>query len=1203
MDTDVVAVVRTDLKGSPRPSFRDMVAGRSLVAQKDNFISDLDVDSLDEDVVVNNSGVFLEIRFSDRVHQHIDAKLSKSLIVHLLGRSIGYRALKNRVIASWLPMGEVSIVDLDNDYYLIRFAMDADYDKVLTSGPWMVYGCYLTVQPWSRNFSTSVTQPNQILAWIHLPGLPYRYYSKSLFRAIAGLLGHVVHVDFNTDEGVRGRFARLVVVVILDKPLVPRLVINGMYQAIEYEGFPVICFGCGKYGHTKVVNQDILTATGRSRFNVLNVEDGDNHQSHISIPQRESNIESRPTVTPSKDPGLVVSSSHSISESMNVVVVQQQMDVGDCEVFAIDKYVVEDKPAMEVSNSMERDTSVTIAAKDKVVSVPSSLKLDKHEVVRVIDETQPRNLPRKEGRAKKNNELDGEWIVVTDWALSLFRSLSKKGELVSNSTVVSAKKSVETSNVGVQWIENSTFEGGSRPLQYTHAPNILAILEPRVEATGFSGVIWVMWKETIHIDVVVVSNQFVHGLCLEKSSSLECPWVLGGDFNAICSSEERQGGSLRRLGLKSDHSSLVLSMDEGRVLSNSLPFWVLNAWNDHRDFARLLSKGWDENATMFDNLISFQVRSRIWNREVFDHIGQCKSRILARLKGVELALERRESNFLVTLEAELHMDLLEVLEQEESLWHQKSRSKWISHGDRNTKYFHASTLIRRRRNTIPRLRISDGDWCVDEMVLRNHAIEFFKHLFTSEHREPTREDFCAGFQYLPDSYLHLLTRLVSSLEIHLALFSMDPRKSPGVDGFNAGLFQRNWCTVGNSVISFVRIFLNGILEGLANRTLLVLLPKVESPENFKQFRPISLCTVMYKIITKEVIHSMKGSKTWMAIKVDLEKAYDRLEWSFIEETLQELNLPPRFIGWIMYCVRLVSTQIMWNGEVTECFSPSRGIHQGDPLSPYLFVLCMERLSHAIGRKIDVRQWRGIRLSRSGPMISHLFFADDLVLFAEASSECGQNTNFYLGVPLLHKRVTKETYRYLLDRIEQRLSGWAARTLSLAGKITLAKVVLQALPTYVMQTTFLPKGICDAMERLICRFVWGFAMNATSLALVKLPPADGGLGLRDLLSHNKALLMKIGFHLIWNDVCQVICWQIGDGWSTDFWWDVWLDGAGPLAAHCLLSAPPSRMPVASFITISGEWDWNRLICLLPMEWLNKIACIVPPRVDLGSDKPG
>ncbi|KAL4290564.1 hypothetical protein GQ457_14G013460 [Hibiscus cannabinus] len=493
MDTNVDITVRSDLK-------------------KDKFISDLDVDLLDDDVVVNNSGVFPKIRFSDRFHQQIDVKLSKSLIVRLLGRSIGYRALKNRVLALWRPMGEVSIVDLENDYHLIRFAVDADYDKVLTGGPWMVYDCYLTVQPWSRSFSTLVTQPNQILAWIRLPGLPYRYYSKILFRAIAELLGHVVRVDLNTDEGARGRFVRLVVVVNLDKPLVSGLVIDGMYQAIEYEGLPVICFGCGKYGHTKdacgvgnqnstkgidrrqhqpfvddrfvlwmqvvnrrrrpsmlrkVVNQDISAATGGSRFNVLNVEDGDNHQSQVSVPLRETNIEPRPTVTPSKDPCLVTSSSHSVQQYRNVVIIQKQLVVGDYEVFAIDKpavgvsnsmergtsvvIAVKDKPALEVSNSMECDASVVIAAKDTVVSVPSSLKPDKHKFVHVIEEAQPRVLKNQNGRQSYGSirSAAAKGTMVVDWTLSLSRSLSKEGELVSKSIEVPVEKSVETSNGGV----------------------------------------------------------------------------------------------------------------------------------------------------------------------------------------------------------------------------------------------------------------------------------------------------------------------------------------------------------------------------------------------------------------------------------------------------------------------------------------------------------------------------------------------------------------------------------------------------------------------------------------------------------------------------------------------------------------------------------------------------------------------------------
>ncbi|KAK8504383.1 hypothetical protein V6N12_032884 [Hibiscus sabdariffa] len=305
--------------------------------------------------------------------------------------------------------------------------------------------------------------------------------------------------------------------------------------------------------------------------------------------------------------------------------------------------------------------------------------------------------------------------------------------------------------------------------------------------------------------------------------------------------------------------------------------------------------------------------------------------------------------------------------------------------------------------------------------------------------------------------------------MHVVVFSMDPMKSPGVDGFNARIFQKNWATIDDSIFRFVSGFFDpGTLDEEANRTLLVLLPKVDTPKTLKQFRPISLCTVMYKVISKflvnrvkpylpawvgqtqasfvqgrhitdnvilaqEVIHTMcrkKGHKAWMAIKVDLEKTYDRLECTFIEETLHDL--------------------------VTDGFSPSRSVRQGDPLSAYLFVLCMECLSHAIGRQVDTGSWKNIHLSRSGPGLLHMFFANDLVLFTEASMSqlevireimsnfcaCSghrrvDDLGIYLGVPLLHKRITKDTYRYLLDKSPRnnRLDLYSVHPIKLESKVT------------------------------------------------------------------------------------------------------------------------------------------------------------------------
>lgn len=199
---------------------------------------------------------------------------------------------------------------------------------------------------------------------------------------------------------------------------------------------------------------------------------------------------------------------------------------------------------------------------------------------------------------------------------------------------------------------------------------------------------------------------------------------------------------------------------------------------------------------------------------------------------------------------------------------------------------------------------------------------------------------------------------------------------------------------------------------------------MDNPESATQFRRIGLCNVGYKIITKvivnrtkpllprlisnaqanfvpnrqitdnivivqEVIHTMRrkqGSKGYMAIKIDFEKAYDRLDWSFIRDTLLQMNIPLLLVNIIMECVTTASLKVLWNGEPSDSFKPTRGIRQGDPLSPYLFVMCMERLYQTIEEAIVAKKWKPIRASRDDPVLSNLFFANNIILFAEAMVE-------------------------------------------------------------------------------------------------------------------------------------------------------------------------------------------------------------------------
>ena len=195
------------------------------------------------------------------------------------------------------------------------------------------------------------------------------------------------------------------------------------------------------------------------------------------------------------------------------------------------------------------------------------------------------------------------------------------------------------------------------------------------------------------------------------------------------------------------------------------------------------------------------------------------------------------------------------------------------------------------------------------------------------------------------------------------------------------------------------------------------------PEQITQFHPISLCNTLYKLVSRilvqrlkpymaeiinpcqagfvprrrtsdniilvqEVIRTLRyrrGRTGYVAIKLDLEKAYDRLEWSFIQETLVFFQLPPNLITLIMNMISSTRFHILWNGMPLPEVAPSQGVRQGDLLSPYLFILCLERLSPKLEEVVRDKLLHPISF-RGRVRLSHLFFADDIFLFTHAKAK-------------------------------------------------------------------------------------------------------------------------------------------------------------------------------------------------------------------------
>jgi hypothetical protein len=263
-------------------------------------------------------------------------------------------------------------------------------------------------------------------------------------------------------------------------------------------------------------------------------------------------------------------------------------------------------------------------------------------------------------------------------------------------------------------------------------------------------------------------------------------------------------------------------------------------------------------------------------------------------------------------------------------------------------------------------------------------------------------------------------------EIGDALFQIGPLKSPGPNGLPARFFQRNWRLLKKEVSAAIKLFFkDGSLPDDFNMTKTVLIPKTSDASDLKEFRPISLCNVIYKIISKclvnrlrphlhelisetqsaflpgrlildnaliafEFFHAIhrckKGDESFCAYKMDLSKAYDRVDWKFLEGILLKLGFDRIWVSRIMTCVSSVKFSIVVNGQLTETFTPFRGLRQGHPLSPYLFLFVAESLTKVINSAVQTNKLQEFKICRMSPGISHLMFMDDCLLFFWASQE-------------------------------------------------------------------------------------------------------------------------------------------------------------------------------------------------------------------------
>ncbi|KAL4279693.1 hypothetical protein GQ457_03G016790 [Hibiscus cannabinus] len=284
-----------------------------------------------------------------------------------------------------------------------------------------------------------------------------------------------------------------------------------------------------------------------------------------------------------------------------------------------------------------------------------------------------------------------------------------------------------------------------------------------------------------------------------------------------------------------------------------------------------------------------------------------------------------------------------------------------------------------------------------------------------------------------------------------------------------------------------------------NRTVIVLIPKVTNPEFMRQFRPIRRNITDNILIAHEILHSLisvgTGPYRGAALKLDIEKAFDRVEWHFVCDVMLCMGFTERWVALILRCISSVSFTIRINGVLSSEFFPSRGLRQGDPLSPFLFLLCTQALSALLnadcskGGLDDAMRLKTILQKYERASGQRVNFEKSAIYFSPSMASVNRTAisnilgvrevsdlGFYLGVPLSVGHNKTNALGYVRDNVNARIASWNKHLLSFGGREVFIKSVVQALPQYVMSCYLLPRNLINDMTQSIRRYWWSGCDN-------------------------------------------------------------------------------------------------------------------------------
>ena len=524
----------------------------------------------------------------------------------------------------------------------------------------------------------------------------------------------------------------------------------------------------------------------------------------------------------------------------------------------------------------------------------------------------------------------------------------------------------------------------------------------------------------------------------------------------------------------------------------------------------------------------------------------------------------------------------------------RSRAQWLEEGEKSTKYFFALESSRRDKNSIRVIYNSDGGEVVTQQEIEKAHCDFYRKLYSCEPVDPRiQRDFLSKVEVsLKDQEINDCECALSAEEISRAVRGLSQGKTPGSDGLPLEFYVKFWdqlCPILLQLYNFS--FDQGFLSSSMQESVTRLIFKKDDPKHLKNWRPISLLNVDYKILSKALTNrlskvlpsivsedqtcSVSGRTIFdnltlfrdtldyinltgepgILVSLDQEKAFDRVDRSFLSNVLRKFGFGSSFLRWISILYHDATMRIIVNGFLTDHIPLQRGVRQGDPLSPLLYILCAEVLACNIRAESKIQGF--LLPGARGQQFKMRQYADDSTCFVKdlyslsvlfsilrryelgtgAKLNYSKTEAMWLGAwrscpdrPLGLEWVTKmkilgvwytnglanvehDNWQSKLNKLEKNLNLWKTRSLSFVGKALIINVFGASKFWFLARVLSTPEWVISRFKTLVFSFLWGSKIETVGRQTLSAPVKDGGLGIIDFLAKSKALKISLVVSLL------------------------------------------------------------------------------------------